>query len=146
MELILFGVCLASVLVALAIIDFRTFILPDILTLPLIVVGLGFAYWQGVIKFALIGAAIGYGGLVLLELLYKKLRGRDGLGRGDAKLLAAGGAWCGALGLPFIILIASASGLVHALLLSKSKAQELPFGPHLALGIFLTWLSLFVLT
>ena len=146
MELILFGLCLFGVLTALAAIDFRTFILPNILTLPLIVIGLGFSYWQSALTSGVIGAVIGYTGFVALELVYKKVRGKHGLGRGDAKLLAAGGAWCGWYGLPFIILIASASGLVHALLQRKSEAPILPFGPHLALGIFLTWLALFVLT
>lgn len=149
MILWLFGIGLFAVLAALAVIDFRTLILPDILTLPLIGLGLIFAYWQGVFLNSIIGAAIGYSGLVALELAYKKLRGVDGLGRGDAKLLAAGGAWCGWAGLPFILLIASAFGLVHALLLSRSGEpadNKLPFGPHLALGIFLSWLALFVLS
>jgi len=134
---------------ALAVIDFRTMILPNILTFPLIIAGLLFAYWQNALLAGLIGAVVGYAGLVAIELAYKRLRGVDGLGRGDAKLLAAGGAWCGWYGLPFILLIASFSGLIHALILSRSDAntkdQKLPFGPHLALGIFLTWLALFIL-
>lgn len=149
MILWLFGIALCIVLFALAVIDFRTLILPDVLTFPLIGFGLAFAYWHGIFVNAIIGAAVGYAGLVALELAYKKLRGVDGLGRGDAKLLAAGGAWCGWAGLPFILLIASASGLLHALLLSRSGAEadnKLPFGPHLALGIFLSWAALFVLT
>ena len=140
-----FGVGLFAVLVALAVIDFRTMTLPDILTLPLMGFGLAFAYWQGIFVGAIIGAVIGYAGLVALELAYKKFRGVDGLGRGDAKLLAAGGAWCGWAGLPFILLIASAFGLVHALMLSRGSAEasnKLPFGPHLAVGIFLTWVAL----
>ena len=142
----MFGVCLFGILAALAVIDFRTFILPDFLTLPLIIIGLGFAHTQNALKPAIIGAVIGFTGFVLLEVAYKYLRGKDGLGRGDAKLLAAGGAWCGWYGLPFIILIASAFGLVHALMLAKKNSDALPFGPHLAAGIFLTWLALFVLT
>ena len=140
-----FGIGLFAVLAALAVIDFRTMILPDVLTLPLISFGLVFAYWQGVFLSAVTGAVVGYVGLVALELAYKKLRGVDGLGRGDAKLLAAGGAWCGWAGLPFILLIASAFGLVHALMLSRGGAEannKLPFGPHLAVGISLTWVAL----
>ena len=145
----LFGFVLFVVLLALAVIDFRTLILPDILTFPLTGVGLLFAYWQNALLGGAIGAVLGYIGLASLELAYKKFRAVDGLGRGDAKLLAAGGAWCGWYGLAFILLIASASGLVHALMLAKRGAtlsNKLPFGPHLALGIFLTWLALFVLT
>lgn len=143
-----FGIGLFAVLVVLAVIDFRTMVLPDVLTLPLIGFGLVFAYWQGVFLNGIIGAVVGYAGLVALELAYKKLRGIDGLGRGDAKLLAAGGAWCGWAGLPFILLIASAFGLVHALMLSRGGEtnNKLPFGPHLAVGVFLTWVALFVLT
>ncbi|MBL4853971.1 MAG: prepilin peptidase [Robiginitomaculum sp.] len=144
-----FGFVLLSVLAALAVIDFKTMILPNMLTFPLIFIGLLFAYWQNALLAGVIGTAVGYAGLVALELAYKRLRGIDGIGRGDAKLLAAGGAWCGWYGLSFILLIASFSGLIHALILSKSgadpKNQKLPFGPHLALGIFLTWLALFVL-
>jgi len=145
----IFGFGLIAALAALSVIDYRTLILPDILTLPLIAGGLLFAYWQQALLAGSIGAVIGYAGLVGIELFYKKVRGVDGLGRGDAKLLAAGGAWCGWYGLAFILLIASASGLVHALLLSRRGEQtnsKLPFGPHLALGIFVSWLALFVLT
>jgi len=140
---------LVACLLALAVIDFKTMFLPDILTLPLGVVGLLFATWQNALLAGFIGMLVGYTGLVTLELAYKRLRGVDGLGRGDAKLLAAGGAWCGWYGLSFILLIASFSGLVHALILSRTvknpKNQKIPFGPHLALGIFLSWLALFVL-
>ncbi|PHS40805.1 MAG: hypothetical protein COA91_02940 [Robiginitomaculum sp.] len=144
-----FGFVLVACLLALAVIDFKTMFLPDILTLPLGVVGLLFATWQNALLAGFIGMLVGYTGLVTLELAYKRLRGVDGLGRGDAKLLAAGGAWCGWYGLSFILLIASFSGLVHALILSRTvknpKNQKIPFGPHLALGIFLSWLALFVL-
>ena len=144
-----FGFCLLLALTALAWIDFRTFILPNVITFPLIAGGLIFAFFLADFKAAALGAVIGYFVFVGLELVYKKIRGRDGLGRGDAKLLAAGGAWCGWVGLPFIVLIASASGLIHALMIStqsKDEPKHLPFGPHLALGIFLTWLALFVLS
>ncbi len=143
------GALLFGILLILAIIDFRTFRLPDVLTLPLILLGLCFAAFQNLLVDATIGAALGYIGFVSLEVFYKKVRGIDGLGRGDAKLLAAGGAWCGWYGLAFIILIASGSGLMHALLQSRSeKGQSLaiPFGPHLALGIFLTWVAVFIIS
>ena len=142
------GFGLLAVLIALSVIDFGTMILPDVLTLPMVGAGLLFAYWQHALLAGIIGAAVGYVGLVALELFYKKITGVEGIGRGDAKLLAAGGAWCGWYGVSFILLIASASGLMHALLLSKTKVKtnnQLPFGPHLALGIFISWLALFVL-
>lgn len=137
---------LLCTLTALALIDARTQRLPDLLTLPLIAAGIAVNtlifsdLWM-----AITGAALGYGVLVALELTYKRLRGRDGLGRGDAKLLAAGGAWCGAWLLPFILLAGSASALVFVLVLAALRGrapdptQPMPFGPWLALGIALGW-------
>lgn len=147
MGLTLAGVFLLTMLVALSLFDLKHMILPDFLTFPLLLTGLIFSWWQGQIMSAVIGAIAGYLVLLMMELSYKKLRGVDGIGRGDAKLLAAGGAWCGWFGLPFIVLLASASGLAHAFLLSrkhKSELVRLPFGPHLAFGIFTVWLVLFV--
>ena len=137
---------LLATLTALALIDARTQRLPDRLTLPLIAAGIAVNtlifsdLWM-----AIAGAALGYGVLVALELTYKRLRGRDGLGRGDAKLLAAGGAWCGAWLLPFILLAGSVSALVFVLVLALIRRrapdpnQPMPFGPWLALGIALGW-------
>ena len=133
-------------LLALAIIDLKTLQLPNILTLPLIVVGFGFSYLiRADLLASLIGALLGYCGFALIEIGYRAIKGQDGLGRGDAKLLAVGGAWCGWFGLPFIILIASLFGLAHAVLLNlkhNEKIRVLPFGPHLAIGIALTWLAI----
>jgi len=136
-------ICLA----VLAHIDARTYRLPDVITLPLIPAGL----LANILLFdtlwpSLIGAALGYLGLVGLELAYKRLRGRDGLGRGDAKLLAAGGAWCGALALPFILLVASFAALLFVLTMSVIQGRKpsgttmLAFGPWLAFGIGLVWM------
>lgn len=142
---IIFALILAGFLIALTVIDLKTFRLPDALTYPLIALGL-LQYWvlNQSIWVAIIGMALGYLVFVGLELAYKRLRGRDGLGRGDAKLLAAGGAWCGAYALPFIVLIASLSALVLIFLpLFKSKLNQgrLPFGPFLAVGIFSVWVA-----
>ena len=71
------------------------------------------------------------------------LRGIDGLGRGDAKLLAAGGAWCGWIGLPFIVLIASLGGIIQGLISGAFRGEArrpIPFGPALSLAIFLVWI------
>jgi len=90
--------------------------------------------------------AIGYAAFVGIAFAFKRLRGVDGLGRGDAKLLAAGGAWVGWMGLPMIVLIASLLGIVIALLGGLKKAPRegvpnnwIPFGPCLAVGIFAVW-------
>ena len=132
-------------LIALAVIDARSFRLPDIITLPLIAAGL-IASWllQRDLMMHALGAALGYAGLVAIEKAYERWRGRPGLGRGDAKLLAAGGAWCGALALPLILLAASTAGLVFALTLTRlgrpiRADTALAFGPFLAMAIALTW-------
>ena len=142
----LLGFILVTVLAALAFIDARTFRLPDVLTLPLIAAGIIQAYvLSGSVTNAVIGAVAGYGVFLLIEITYRQLRGRDGLGRGDAKLLAAGGAWCGWAGLPPIVLISSALALVALLFPSFKKMAdtgEIPFGPFLALAILIVWISL----
>lgn len=137
---------LYAALFALSIIDARTFRLPDWLTLPLIVAGLGMAWvTDAPLLIHAAGAVIGYGGLVGLELTYRRLRGRDGIGRGDAKLLAAGGAWCGVWALPLILLAASLSALLAVLVMAVVRRQtpaaseRVAFGPYLALAIALVW-------
>jgi leader peptidase (prepilin peptidase)/N-methyltransferase len=137
---------LAAALVALAVIDSLTLRLPDILTLPLILAGLVCAWATGQgLPARLIGAALAFAGLALLASAYRRLRGRDGLGLGDAKLAAAGGAWVGWEGLPSILLVAAGLGLGVAawrLVRRGGAALEapLPFGPPLAAAIWLTWL------
>ena len=132
-------------LLVLAYIDTKTFRLPDVLTFPLIGIGLFYGCVSGQFRDAILGAVIGYAALVIIEIIYRQLRGRDGIGRGDAKLLAVGGAWCGWMGLPFIVLIASGSGLIAALFPSVrtyARQGRLPFGPFLAFAIAIVWLSI----
>lgn len=143
-DLMLWGLVLLPALIALAWIDMRTMRLPDPLTLPLIGAGVIQSwYFMGDIVNTLIGAAAGYLFFLAIEKGYRALREQDGLGRGDAKLLAAGGAWCGWVGLPWIVLIASSCGLAFAgalMVLRRRPAGMMPFGPFLALGIALVWL------
>jgi leader peptidase (prepilin peptidase)/N-methyltransferase len=129
-------------LLALGWIDARCQRLPDFLTLPLLASGLAESWL--VEPAALIdrasGAAAGYLGFRLLAFLYRRFRGRDGLGQGDAKLLAAGGAWVGAVALPDVLLVAAGTALVYALRRFRpDPAERVPFGPFLAAGIWLLW-------
>jgi leader peptidase (prepilin peptidase)/N-methyltransferase len=145
--LLLASCLLGWTLLTLAVIDAREMLLPDSLTLPLIPVGLlaVFAVDPGRLPAHTIAALAGF---VLFEVtarLYRRIRGREGLGQGDAKLLAAGGAWVGPFGLPSVILLAALSGLTFTLVRRFAghrlgATTELPFGPHLALGIWLVWL------
>jgi len=130
---------LGWILLALAVLDARHYWLPDALTLPLAGLGLMVAPWVTGTRLTdgLIGAAIGYGVLLLIAIAYRKLRGREGLGLGDAKLLGALGAWFGWQALPFILLAASLLGLVTALAGAVRSGGRLNAQSMLPLGTFL---------
>lgn len=139
-------------LLALAVTDWRVLLLPDALTLPLIALGLGatFRLDAGALADHAIGAVAGWGAFAGLAWLYRILRGREGLGGGDATLLAAGGAWLGWAALPGVVLLASLLGLAEALLRRVRPGEEggagpagpgrIAFGPWLAAAIWLSWL------
>jgi len=138
---------LGWMLLALAEIDRRHLLLPDALTLPLLLAGLGVAAWYPGMRLIdhLLGAALGFAGLWLLAAAYQRLRGREGLGQGDAKLFAAAGAWLGWQGLASVLLIGAASGLAWTLVRNltghgKPPTEPIGFGPFLALGTWLTWI------
>lgn len=128
-------------LVALTMIDIDTQLLPDSMTLPLVWLGLLFNMNHDAfisLPEAVIGAIAGYLILWSVYWVFKLLTGKEGMGYGDFKLLAALGAWLGAMHLPVIILAASVSGLVIALVQMAGKqlgwGQRFPFGPYLAAG------------
>lgn len=138
------GCGLAWALLCLTLIDLATFRLPDVLTLPLVAAGMALAGlgltgdWQD----HLIGVVVGYGAFAGLAWVYRQVRGRDGLGLGDAKLLAAAGAWVGWQGLPSVVLWGALGGLALALILARGRPGgqvAVPFGPSLALGFWVTW-------
>ena len=133
-----FGCLLGWALLALAAIDARHLLLPDGLTLPLIPLGLAQAS-ERLVEHAL-GAVLGYLVFAAIAAAYRRLRHREGLGLGDAKLLAAAGAWVSWSGLPSVVLIAAISGLTTAVVLRLSHRDRLAFGPHLCLGLWLVWL------
>lgn len=134
------GLVFVTGLLALAVIDARTFTLPDVLTLSLLWLGLLLNVMEmfADLASAVIGAFAGYGILWMLFQAHKLIRGVEGMGYGDFKLIAAIGAWLGWQDLPAVVLIASVSGLFWALLRWKKAGAELggqlPFAPFLALG------------
>lgn len=125
-------------LLTLAVLDARHMWLPDALTLPLAALGLTLGDWILPAPFMdrVIGAAAGAGLLLLLALGYKRLRGREGLGLGDAKLLGAIGAWLGWQALPFVLLIASITALLWVLAL-RLRGQAIDAQMRVPLGTFL---------
>jgi leader peptidase (prepilin peptidase)/N-methyltransferase len=140
-------------LLALGWIDIRRWLLPDALTLPLIIAGLAAAaaFDREQLAGRALGAALGYISLRAIALLYRGLRGHEGLGHGDAKLLAASGAWVGVMALPQVVLGAAVSALFAAACLRLfgvplGAGSALPFGPFLALATWLIWLLGPVLT
>lgn len=141
------GGFLGWTLMTLAVIDARHMILPDGLTLPLIPAGLAVAWLIDPARLVdhLAGAAVGFGAIVGLAAAYRRLRGREGIGLGDAKLLAAAGAWVSWEGLAGVLLLAAGGGLAGALvarlITGRLSGQDaLPFGPYLAGGFWLVWL------
>ena len=137
---------LGWVLLALALIDWAHWILPDVLTLPLLVAGLGATALlsPSALPDHAAAAAAGGGGLALLAFTYRRLRGREGLGGGDVKLLAAGGAWVGLQALPLLLAGAAVAGLLLALLRHGrgiEGASAIPFGPPLCGAIWVAFLG-----
>lgn len=129
-------------LLALAWIDWDHLRLPDVLTLPLVVAGL-LATWTLEPEAApdhAAAAALAYLAFRGIAWSYRRLRGREGLGQGDAKLLAASGAWVGLAGVPSVVLgaalVAVAATLGQRMFGRHAADTPIPFGPYLALA---TW-------
>jgi leader peptidase (prepilin peptidase)/N-methyltransferase len=135
-------------LLALALIDRRHFLLPDALTLPLLATGLGATALLDPpsLPAHAIGAAGGYLAFAGIAALYRQVRRRDGLGLGDAKLLAAGGAWLGWSALPSVVLLAALLGILEVLAARLgggaplAATRPIAFGTWLAAAIWLVWL------
>ncbi len=136
----LMGFC--ATLLVLALIDLDTFLLPDSLTLPLLWAGLLFNLVTARVPLesAVTGAAVGYLILWAIYKVFKAITGKEGMGYGDFKLLAAMGAWLGVGALFDIVLIASVSGIFFGLglqtLRGKGRNEAFPFGPCLVFGAF----------
>lgn len=127
-------------LIALTFIDFDTFLLPDDITLPLLWAGLMINLGGGFtdLHSAVIGAVVGYLSLWSIYWIFKLVTGKEGMGYGDFKLLAAIGAWFGWQLLPAVILLSSLLGSVIGIgliiLARHGRNVPIPFGPYLALG------------
>jgi leader peptidase (prepilin peptidase)/N-methyltransferase len=134
------AIVLTCFLIALAGIDLRTQLLPDQLTLPLMWLGLVAAHEQLYLglKPSVEGAIVGYLSLWSVWWLFKQLTGKEGMGHGDFKLLAALGAWIGLKGiLPTILLSSVVGAIIGSVWLAmkgRDRATPIPFGPYLAVA------------
>ena len=134
-------------------IDLKHFIIPNQLTFPLMAIGffktfnpnLNQYFFPNLID-SMIGGVVGYSIIWIIIFVYKKLRKKEGMGLGDAKLLSAIGFWFGWISIPFILFFSSFIALAYALpsLLNKSKnmSSSIPYGPYLVLGCVLYLLLL----
>ncbi|MDH3900440.1 MAG: A24 family peptidase [Gammaproteobacteria bacterium] len=136
----------AWTMIPLCMIDYDRQLLPDSITLPLLWSGLALSLW-GVFAdshSSIIGAIAGYLSLWLVFQLFRLATGKEGMGYGDFKLLAAIGAWTGWQALPVVILFSSVVGAVTGILLillkGHDRSQPLPFGPFLAIAGWITLL------
>ena len=133
----------SAYLIAMVFIDADTQLLPDQLTLPLMWSGIVFhlaayllqADWGiATLVDSLLGVIIGYLSLWSVFQLFKLVTGKEGMGYGDFKLLAALGAWLGIGVLPIIIIMSALVGLIFAIIMKVAKNQPMPFGPYLAIS------------
>ncbi|SVA61773.1 uncharacterized protein METZ01_LOCUS114627 [marine metagenome] len=151
-----FGLTLAALLllilsiffIIIFFIDLKHFIIPNELTFPLMIIGfiksfdpnLNQTIFPNYIN-SLIGGLLGYSIIWLIIFIYKKIRNKEGMGLGDAKLLAVVGFWFGWVSIPFVIFISSAVALILVIpsILNKSRkmSSEIPFGPYIIIGCIL---------
>lgn len=134
-----------SIVFCLMLIDLDTYLLPDELTLPLLWLGLLAnlnGAFSGSLAFAVVGAVVGY--LILWSIYwgFKLLTGKEGMGYGDFKLLAAIGAWLGWQNLISVLLLSSVLGIIYAIVMrvvgKLDSGKAIPFGPFLGGGAIAT--------
>ncbi|MDD3266129.1 MAG: A24 family peptidase [Burkholderiales bacterium] len=147
-DLLLIGFSLVffSILIALIFIDFDTYLLPDELTLPLVWIGLLTnlnGAISGSLKLAVFGAVVGYMSLWSIYWIFKLITGKEGMGYGDFKLLAAIGAFLGVTYLCNVLIVASLLGIVYTVYLrvcgKSQRGDAIPFGPFLGAGAIMTF-------
>lgn len=141
-----FAGALVAILTAIAVVDFRDQIIPDMLNLALAVLGLAFAALDSrSLPIGQLGfAALMLAGFWLVRAGFQRYRGVAGLGLGDVKMAGAAAFWFSPWNLPLFLFTAAASALVFVLSNSMAKRPvdkhaRIPFGPFLGFGLFVTW-------
>ena len=155
----LFGISITTLLfwilylcfVIIFFIDLKHFIIPNVITFPLMVLGFfksfdpNLSYLFPNYLNSLIGGAFGYGIIFSIIYFYKQVRKKEGMGLGDAKLFAVIGFWFGWISIPFIVFLSSVVALISVvpslILKSKQMSSEIPFGPYIIIAtlVFITF-------
>ncbi len=137
---------LAACLIWVSVVDIRQWVIPDLANAAILALGL---MTVGTIipdrlPEHLLAAGLGGGLLWIVSEGFYRWRGFEGLGLGDAKLFGAGGIWVGLAGLPSVLLMASVAGVAFGMLVTRKKeglrSVAIPFGPFLAISIWIVWL------
>jgi leader peptidase (prepilin peptidase)/N-methyltransferase len=138
---------LAFVFIIVFFIDLKHYIIPNILTFPLMILGFVKSFDPNLNSLfpnylnSLIGGMFGYGIIWSIIFFYKQIKNKEGMGLGDAKLLAAIGFWFGWISIPFVIFSSSIVALILVIpsLLNKSRkfSSQIPFGPFIIIGCIL---------
>ena len=140
---LLYGMLLGVLLMLLSYIDIQTFKIPDWLNGIILLVGILYNISIDQLWLPFISFLIAFVFFYSVSIIYTKIRGRQGLGGGDIKLFACGAIWLMPYYLPLVLLISSTSALIYALLSSlydRKKQDIVPYGPFLALGIWISFL------
>ncbi|WP_117002113.1 MULTISPECIES: prepilin peptidase [Cysteiniphilum] len=130
-------------LIALAFIDFKHLLLPDTITIPLILIGLTLNLFNGLTSFgnSVAGALLGYLFLFAIAVSFGLIIKKKTMGKGDFKLFAAIGAWFGFASLPVILLLSSfCSIIIYFLLSNDQKNKYIPYGTAIAIATFTYWI------
>ncbi len=151
-ELVTFLILFAVLLALASMIDWKHGKIPDLVNLMILAFGLLMVvriasadWWHH-----LIGGIVGYASIRIIEIVYRKTKKQEGIGRGDAKMIGVTGIWVAWSGLPILLLIASLSGIVCVLISSIAQGKKLnqlfdqkfAFAPAIALGAWSTWFYL----
>ena len=150
----LFGISITTLLfwilylcfVIIFFIDLKHFIIPNVITFPLMALGFfksfdpNLSYLFPNYLNSLIGGALGYGIIFSIIYFYKQVRKKEGMGLGDAKLFAVVGFWFGWISIPFIVFLSSVIALLSVvpglIMKSKQMSSEIPFGPYIIIATF----------
>lgn len=131
----------------IAAIDYKFFVLPDLLTIPLLISGLAIVYQfdKSSLYHHVLGGVIGYSSLSLVSFIYSTIKKKKGMGGGDPKLFAAIGTWVGWVGLPSVLIFSCMTAFIYlgfkkAIGDPTSLDEKIPFGTHLSIGAWIVWI------